>query len=143
MPAKTTPVVHRLCAALLVALAAPVAAQAQEASKTPDTPSVKTLDQITVNVANSSRRAEEARSVAVQANASAAHSGQVVANAVDAMQRMARTALVVGRRIDATPAGAAVPTPGVTAGGATDAVTGGATGGTAGVMAGVMAGRGG
>ena len=48
MPAKTTPVVHRLCAALLVALAAPVAAQAQEASKTPDTPSVKTLDQITV-----------------------------------------------------------------------------------------------
>ena len=62
---------------------------------------------------------------------------------VDAMQRMARTALVVGRRIDAMPAGAAVPTPGVTAGGATDAVTGGATGGTAGVMAGVMAGRGG
>ena len=48
MPANTTPVVHRLCAALLVALAAPVAAQAQEASKTPDTPSVKTLDQITV-----------------------------------------------------------------------------------------------
>ena len=48
MPAKTTPVVHRLCAALLVALAAPVAAQAQEASKTPDTPSVKTLDQVTV-----------------------------------------------------------------------------------------------
>lgn len=46
------------------------------------------LDQITVNVANSSRRAEEARSVAVQANASAAHSGQVVANAVDAMQRI-------------------------------------------------------
>ena len=63
---------------------------------------------------------------------------------VDAMQRMARTALVVvGRRIDAMPAGAAVPKPGVTAGGATDAVTGGATGGTAGVMAGVMAGRGG
>ena len=48
MPAKTTPVVHRLCAALLVALAAPVAAQAQEASTTPDTPSVKTLDQVTV-----------------------------------------------------------------------------------------------
>jgi len=46
------------------------------------------LDQITVNVANSSRRAEEARSVAVQANASAAHSGQVVANAVDAMRRI-------------------------------------------------------
>ena len=46
MPAKSTPVVHRLCAALLVALAAPVAVQAQEASTTP--PSVKTLDQITV-----------------------------------------------------------------------------------------------
>lgn len=48
MPAKTTLVVHRLCAALLVALAAPVAAQAQEAGTTTDTPSLKTLDQVTV-----------------------------------------------------------------------------------------------
>lgn len=48
MPAKTTPVVHRLCAALLVALAAPVAVHAQEAATTSETPSVKTLDRMTV-----------------------------------------------------------------------------------------------
>ncbi|WP_425348826.1 methyl-accepting chemotaxis protein [Pararhizobium antarcticum] len=46
------------------------------------------LDQITVNVSNSSKRAEEARNVAIQANASAAESGTVVANAVDAMQKI-------------------------------------------------------
>ncbi|KIQ05573.1 chemotaxis protein [Agrobacterium tumefaciens] len=46
------------------------------------------LDQITVNVANSSKRADEARKVAVQANESAAQSGRVVANAVDAMQKI-------------------------------------------------------
>ncbi|WP_084638538.1 methyl-accepting chemotaxis protein [Ciceribacter selenitireducens] len=46
------------------------------------------LDQITANVSNSSKRAEEARAVAVQANSSAAHSGAVVASAVDAMQRI-------------------------------------------------------
>ena len=48
MPANATPVVHRLCAALLVALAAPVAVHAQDADTTPGTPSVKTLDQVTV-----------------------------------------------------------------------------------------------
>ncbi|MGA1804976.1 methyl-accepting chemotaxis protein [Rhizobium sp. HT1-10] len=46
------------------------------------------LDQITVNVANSSKRADEARNVAVLANESAAQSGRVVANAVDAMQKI-------------------------------------------------------
>jgi methyl-accepting chemotaxis protein len=46
------------------------------------------LDQITVNVANSSKRADEARKVAVLANESAAHSGKVVADAVDAMQKI-------------------------------------------------------
>jgi methyl-accepting chemotaxis protein len=46
------------------------------------------LDQITVNVANSSKRTEEARSVAVQANNSAAESGKVVADAVDAMHKI-------------------------------------------------------
>ncbi len=46
------------------------------------------LDQITVNVANSSKRADEARKVAVLANESAAQSGIVVANAVDAMQKI-------------------------------------------------------
>jgi len=46
------------------------------------------LDQITVNVANSSKRADEARKVAVLANESAAESGRVVANAVDAMQKI-------------------------------------------------------
>jgi methyl-accepting chemotaxis protein len=46
------------------------------------------LDQITVNVSNSSKRADEARKIAVLANESAAQSGKVVANAVDAMQKI-------------------------------------------------------
>jgi methyl-accepting chemotaxis protein len=46
------------------------------------------LDQITANVTSSSKRAEEARTIAVQANTSAAQSGAVVANAVNAMQRI-------------------------------------------------------
>lgn len=46
------------------------------------------LDQITVNVSNSSKRADEARTIAAQANASAAKSGDVVASAVNAMQRI-------------------------------------------------------
>jgi methyl-accepting chemotaxis protein len=46
------------------------------------------LDEITVNVASSSKRAEEARSIAALANASAAQSGTVVANAVNAMRRI-------------------------------------------------------
>ncbi len=46
------------------------------------------LDQITTNVANSSNRVEEARSVAIQANKSARQSGEVVANAVDAMGKI-------------------------------------------------------
>jgi methyl-accepting chemotaxis protein len=46
------------------------------------------LDQITVNVTNSSKRAEEARNVAILANESARHSGAVVANAVQAMGRI-------------------------------------------------------
>ena len=46
------------------------------------------LDQITVNVGSSTKRTDEARSVAVQANSSAAHSGKVVANAVDAMHKI-------------------------------------------------------
>jgi methyl-accepting chemotaxis protein len=46
------------------------------------------LDQITANVSNSSKRAEEARAVAIQANQSAHQSGSVVANAVDAMGRI-------------------------------------------------------
>ncbi|TAX03324.1 methyl-accepting chemotaxis protein [Rhizobium leguminosarum] len=46
------------------------------------------LDQITANVSNSSKRADEARIVAAQANTSAAQSGKVVADAVDAMQKI-------------------------------------------------------
>ena len=46
------------------------------------------LDQITTNVSNSSKRADEARTVAIQANDSARHSGAVVANAVNAMGRI-------------------------------------------------------
>jgi methyl-accepting chemotaxis protein len=46
------------------------------------------LDEITANVSNSSKRAEEARNVAIQANQSAHLSGTVVANAVEAMGRI-------------------------------------------------------
>ncbi|WP_143238726.1 methyl-accepting chemotaxis protein [Agrobacterium tumefaciens] len=46
------------------------------------------LDQITANVSNSSKRADEARTVAVQANASASESGKVVARAVEAMGKI-------------------------------------------------------
>jgi methyl-accepting chemotaxis protein len=46
------------------------------------------LDQITVNVSNASKRAEEARTAAADATASAEHSGKVVANAVGAMGRI-------------------------------------------------------
>ncbi|MCM2475354.1 HAMP domain-containing protein [Rhizobium sp. CG5] len=46
------------------------------------------LDQITVNVSNSSKRAEEARVVAIQANDSARQSGTVVSNAVEAMGKI-------------------------------------------------------
>ena len=46
------------------------------------------LDQITVNVTNSSKRAEEARGVAIQANDSARQSGAVVSSAVDAMGKI-------------------------------------------------------
>ncbi len=46
------------------------------------------LDQITANVSNSSKRTDEARQVAVEANDSAAKSGKVVANAVEAMQKI-------------------------------------------------------
>ncbi|TPP12051.1 methyl-accepting chemotaxis protein [Rhizobium glycinendophyticum] len=46
------------------------------------------LDQITTNVANSSKRTEEARNVAIEANQSARRSGEVVSNAVNAMQRI-------------------------------------------------------
>ncbi|MGV8936344.1 MAG: methyl-accepting chemotaxis protein [Allorhizobium sp.] len=46
------------------------------------------LDQITVNVSNSFKRAQEARDVATEAKASAVKSGQVVAQAVNAMSRI-------------------------------------------------------
>ncbi|WP_321382427.1 methyl-accepting chemotaxis protein [Rhizobium sp.] len=46
------------------------------------------LDEITANVTNSSKRAEEARIVAKEANNNATASGVVVAEAVDAMQRI-------------------------------------------------------
>jgi methyl-accepting chemotaxis protein len=57
------------------------------------------LDQITTNVANSSKRAEEARSVAIQANESARHSGAVVANAVNAMGRIEESSGQIGNII--------------------------------------------
>ncbi|MGX5668902.1 methyl-accepting chemotaxis protein [Rhizobium daejeonense] len=46
------------------------------------------LDEITVNVRNASARADEARQAAETANASAVHSGSVVADAVSAMARI-------------------------------------------------------
>jgi methyl-accepting chemotaxis protein len=50
------------------------------------------LDQITANITTSSRRAEEARSVAVKANDFAKRSGDVVADAVNAMGRIESSA---------------------------------------------------
>ncbi|KIP99516.1 chemotaxis protein [Agrobacterium tumefaciens] len=49
------------------------------------------LDQITANVANSSKRADEARQIAILANESAVQSGMVVASAVDAMGKIERS----------------------------------------------------
>lgn len=46
------------------------------------------LDQITANVTNASRRTEEARAVAAEAEQSAEHSAQVVARAVDAIEKI-------------------------------------------------------
>ncbi|MFD1746907.1 methyl-accepting chemotaxis protein [Rhizobium helianthi] len=46
------------------------------------------LDQITANVTSASKRTEEARDLAGQANRSARQSGEVVANAVNAMERI-------------------------------------------------------
>ncbi|MBB4388642.1 methyl-accepting chemotaxis protein [Rhizobium leguminosarum] len=46
------------------------------------------LDQITQNIASSSTRTAEARHVAIEANKSARHSGEVVSSAVAAMQRI-------------------------------------------------------
>lgn len=49
MPVRTTPATHRLCAALLAALAVPaLPAMAQEATSKDAKPAVKTLDQVTV-----------------------------------------------------------------------------------------------
>ncbi|CAD0217438.1 MULTISPECIES: methyl-accepting chemotaxis protein [Rhizobium/Agrobacterium group] len=57
------------------------------------------LDQITVNVANSSKRADEARRIAAQANTSASQSGQVVASAVDAMEKIEQSSKQVSNII--------------------------------------------
>lgn len=46
------------------------------------------LDEITANVSSSSKRTEEARHLAIEANKSARHSGEVVSNAVTAMHRI-------------------------------------------------------
>lgn len=46
------------------------------------------LDEITANVTSSTRRAQEARTVAIEANNAARKSGEVVADAVDAMKRI-------------------------------------------------------
>ncbi|WP_429925438.1 methyl-accepting chemotaxis protein (plasmid) [Agrobacterium vitis] len=46
------------------------------------------LDEITANVTSSTKRAQEARTVAIDANNAARKSGEVVAHAVDAMKRI-------------------------------------------------------
>ncbi len=46
------------------------------------------LDEITSNVSNASKRTDEARSIAVEANEAARQSGKVVSDAVNAMQRI-------------------------------------------------------
>jgi len=49
------------------------------------------LDEITVNVTNSSKRADEARTIAIQANDSASQSGDVVRSAVQAMSKIEKS----------------------------------------------------
>ncbi|WP_337270512.1 methyl-accepting chemotaxis protein [Oryzifoliimicrobium ureilyticus] len=46
------------------------------------------LDEITTNVTNSAQRVNEARAAAIEANGSAKHSGEVVGNALQAMERI-------------------------------------------------------
>ncbi|EJB08216.1 methyl-accepting chemotaxis protein [Rhizobium leguminosarum bv. trifolii WSM597] len=57
------------------------------------------LDQITANVSNSSKRADEARTVARLANSSAAQSAEVVANTVDAMGKIAQSSAQISNII--------------------------------------------
>ena len=57
------------------------------------------LDQITANVSNASKRTEEARTVAIEANSSARQSGVVVSNAVDAMQRIEQSSAQISNII--------------------------------------------
>jgi methyl-accepting chemotaxis protein len=57
------------------------------------------LDQITANVSNASKRAEEARNVAIQANDSARKSGEVVASAVDAMEKIEQSSTQISNII--------------------------------------------
>jgi methyl-accepting chemotaxis protein len=49
------------------------------------------LDEITANVTNASKRADEARAAAIDANSSAELSGQVMANAVEAMHKIEKS----------------------------------------------------
>jgi methyl-accepting chemotaxis protein len=58
------------------------------------------LDQITANVSSSSKRTNEARSVAKEANASAEKSGQVVANAIKAMGRIEASSAQISNIIE-------------------------------------------
>ncbi|EHS51731.1 methyl-accepting chemotaxis sensory transducer [Rhizobium sp. PDO1-076] len=57
------------------------------------------LDEITVNVGNASNRVEEARTAAADAARSAENSGQVVANAVDAMGRIEQSSNEIAKII--------------------------------------------
>ncbi|NTG38963.1 HAMP domain-containing protein [Agrobacterium rhizogenes] len=57
------------------------------------------LDEITANVANSSKRAEEARAIVSEATASATRSAKIVADAVEAMRRIANSSSQIGNII--------------------------------------------
>ncbi|OQP85071.1 hypothetical protein BTR14_17060 [Rhizobium rhizosphaerae] len=54
------------------------------------------LDEITSNVASSTRRTDEARAKAEQANESARHSGAIMTDAVNAMQRIEKSSAEIG-----------------------------------------------
>ncbi|KQT06823.1 chemotaxis protein [Rhizobium sp. Leaf386] len=69
----------------------------QQASSLEETAAA--LDQITTNVANSSKRADEARAVAIDASHSAIQSGKVVADAVNAMQKIEQSSTQISNII--------------------------------------------
>ena len=88
MPVRTTPATHRLCAALLAALAVPaLPAMAQEAGSKDAKPTVKTLDQVTVT-GSRIKRADVETSQPIFTLSRAEIQKQGVTSVADVLQRI-------------------------------------------------------